>query len=153
MFDKLQLVGPELYITYQAGFADMLKSLLQKSEREQNNVRVSTPEECNVYSQQAILLRLCSEERQGDPTLGSNECRSSEQSRVAESRRAINIALLRSEERTAEEAKALSTFHSASHSWTFARGSKAYRTLIISSPKPSSGQLHIAGSQRSHADA
>jgi hypothetical protein len=65
MSDKLQLVGPELYITYQAGFADMLKSLLQKSEREQN--KVSTPEECNVYSQQAILLRLGSEERQGDP--------------------------------------------------------------------------------------
>jgi len=31
MSDKLQLVGPELYITYQAGFADMLKSLLQNS--------------------------------------------------------------------------------------------------------------------------
>jgi len=35
----------------------------------------------------------------------SNDCSSSEQSRVAESRRAINVALPRSEERTAEEAK------------------------------------------------
>jgi hypothetical protein len=67
MSDKPQLVGSEFWITYQVGFGDKLKSLLQKSERDQNNINVSTPEECNVYSQQAILLRLCSEERQGDP--------------------------------------------------------------------------------------
>ena len=78
--------------------SDGLQSLLQKSEGEQKQVKAFTPEECNVYSQQAILLRLCSEERRGDP-LGWNECRSSEQSRDGESRRAINIALLRSEER------------------------------------------------------
>jgi hypothetical protein len=44
-----------------------LEWVLQKSERDRNNINVSTPEECNVYSQQAILLRLCSEERHGDP--------------------------------------------------------------------------------------
>ena len=54
--------------------------------------------------------------------LDSNEGRSSEQSRVTELLRAINIALLRSEERTAQEAKA-----SRNHSQTLARGSEAYR--------------------------
>ena len=48
---------------------------------------------------------------------------------IAESRRAINIGLLRSEERTAEEAKALSASRSASHSWFFARDSS-----VISDP-------------------
>ena len=47
--------------------SDKLKSVLQKSERDQKDINVSTPEECNVYSQKAILLRLCSEERHGDP--------------------------------------------------------------------------------------
>jgi hypothetical protein len=46
----------------------LMKNVLQESEREQNDVSVSTPEECNVYSQQAIFLRLCSEERHDDPT-------------------------------------------------------------------------------------
>jgi len=91
--------------------------------------QASTPEECNVYSQQAILLRPLFGRAAWRSHSGSKGCRSSEQSRVVKSRRAINIALLWSEERTAEEAKALSAAHFASYSWTLAIGSKASQAL------------------------
>ena len=42
--------------------------LLQSQNSNTVNFKASTPEECHVYSQQAIPLRLCSEERRGDPT-------------------------------------------------------------------------------------
>jgi len=74
--------------------------------------------------------------------MSSNETRSSERSRVAESRRAINIELLRSEERAAE-ARALSASHSTSHSCTFARDSNAYRTIVIKLEFPSSSFFQV----------
>ena len=83
---------------------DKLKSLLQKSEREQGT---SGP----PLRRSAIFIAskpspFGSVRKSGKAILlDSNEGRSSEQSRVTELLRAINIALLRSEERTAERCK------------------------------------------------
>ena len=44
--------------------SDKLKSVLQKSERDQKDINVSTPEECDVYSSPRFR-QLCSVRKSG----------------------------------------------------------------------------------------